>query len=456
MTVVAAAVFLALLPGAPTWAHPMPNSIMQLDVLSDSLTAELQIPVDDLSIASGVELRRVDANDVLTRRATDLQDYLARHLAVTTTDGRLWIVKVGQLHLGEAEQTATGPYREVIAHATWTPPAGADIRRFVVAADLVVHEVVTHSIVVTIHNDWGAGEVAHDGAGTQIGIIAEDTRTMNLEPLMIELDRASTWRGFTAMVHLGTEHIASGTDHLLFLLVLLLPAPLIAVGGRWRGAVSTKRTIIRMTRITLAFTLGHSLTLALSALGRLQLPATPIEVFISLSILIGAVHALRPLFPGREALTAGLFGLVHGMAFSFTLAELGLTTSQLILSLLGFNLGIELMQLGVVLLTLPSLVVLSRTNWYRPVRVLGALCAALASIGWILARVGVPNPVATLADQAGQSGIVVVIGLAVLAALAFAWQKRGGGDANGSSAEHTTPTSAPSSDMGTAARIGDI
>lgn len=240
------------------------------------------------------------------------------------------------------------------------------------------------------------------------------------------------------MIHLGTEHIASGTDHLLFLLVLLLPAPLIAVSGRWHGAVSTRRTVIRIARITLAFTLGHSLTLALSALGRLQLPATPIEVFIALSILIGAVHALRPLFPGREALAAGLFGLIHGMAFSFTLAELGLTTSQLVLSLLGFNLGIELMQLGVVLLTLPSLVVLSRTNWYTPVRVIGALCAALASIGWILARVGLPNPVAALAD-AGQSGIVVVIGLAVLAAVAYGWQKWG--DANGSSAEHTTPTS---------------
>lgn len=88
----------------------------------------------------------------------------------------------------------------------------------------------------------------------------------------------------------------------------------------------------------LAF-LGHSVTLAVAALARLDLPAAPVESLIAASILIGAGHALRPLFPGREALIAAGFGLIHGMAFSFTLAELHLDTGQLVLSLLGFNLA---------------------------------------------------------------------------------------------------------------------
>lgn len=138
------------------------------------------------------------------------------------------------------------------------------------------------------------------------------------------------------MVGMGIGHIADGTDHQLFLLTLLLPAPLLAVRRRWRGVTTTGAVIRRISAITLAFTLGHSLTLILGTLG-LPVPQQPVEAAIAVSVLVASAHALRPLFPGREPLVAGPFGLIHGMAFSTTLAQLNLTGSQLALSLLGFN-----------------------------------------------------------------------------------------------------------------------
>jgi hypothetical protein len=135
-----------------------------------------------------------------------------------------------------------------------------------------------------------------------------------------------------------------------------------------------------------AFTIGHSLTLALAAFGVVQLPSRPVEVLIAFSILVSAIHAIRPLFPGREAVIAAFFGLIHGLAFASALGNLGFSSWYRFVSLLGFNLGIETMQLTVVAVTLPSLLLLSRTRTYALLRIGGAGFAGTAALGWIWER----------------------------------------------------------------------
>jgi hypothetical protein len=195
-----------------------------------------------------------------------------------------------------------------------------------------------------------------------------------------------SFSGFAGAFHLGLRHIADGTDHLLFLLALLLPAPLLACGGRWDRRASVQHSLLQILRIVTAFTLGHSLTLALAAFGLVQLPSRPVEVLIAVSILVSAVHAIRPLFPGREAAIAAFFGLIHGLAFASALGDLGFSSWYRLVSLLGFNLGIEAMQLTVVVVTLPSLLLVSRVRAYAVLRIGGACFAAIAAIGWIVER----------------------------------------------------------------------
>jgi hypothetical protein len=139
--------------------------------------------------------------------------------------------------------------------------------------------------------------------------------------------------------------------------------------------------------IVTAFTLGHSLTLLLGALGWVRLPSQPVEVLIAVSILVSAVHAVRPLFPGREAWVAAGFGLVHGLAFAGTLSNLNLDAGPMALSILGFNVGIELMQLFVIALTIPWLIMLSQTAAYQWIRLGGAGLAAIAAGAWIAERI---------------------------------------------------------------------
>jgi HupE / UreJ protein len=196
--------------------------------------------------------------------------------------------------------------------------------------------------------------------------------------------------GFAAAFRLGIHHIAEGTDHLLFLLVLLLPAPLLVSASTrtqtWVRPAPIRASLLHILGIVTAFTLGHSFTLALSVFGLVTLPTRPFEVLIAVSILISAIHALRPLFPGREAAIAAFFGLVHGMAFASALNALGFNGWYRLVSLLGFNLGIETMQLAVVAAVLPSLLLLSRTRAYSAFRICGALLATIASVTWIAER----------------------------------------------------------------------
>ncbi len=187
------------------------------------------------------------------------------------------------------------------------------------------------------------------------------------------------------MVKLGIEHIAEGTDHILFVVTLLLAIPLPTpqrgkkvlppLGGRG------------LLRIITAFTIGHSLTLMLGTVQWLHFPSKPIEVLIAFTILVSAFHAFRPVYPKWEVLIAGTFGLIHGLAFAETLTNLELSVKQMVLSILGFNVGIELMQLVIILLVFPVLLLLSKTRYYAIVRKAGAVLMMLMALAWMIERI---------------------------------------------------------------------
>jgi hypothetical protein len=190
----------------------------------------------------------------------------------------------------------------------------------------------------------------------------------------------------TSFFRLGMRHIAEGTDHVLFLLALLLPAPLVVSGSRWGPPAGVRQSLLRILGIVTAFTIGHSLTLGLAALGFVRVPEGPVEVLIAASIFVSAVHAFRPIFPGREAWIAAFFGLIHGLAFAATLDRLSLGRWERVTGILAFNLGIETVQMIVVAVILPSLMLMSRTRVYPILRIGGAVFAGAASVGWIVER----------------------------------------------------------------------
>jgi hypothetical protein len=167
--------------------------------------------------------------------------------------------------------------------------------------------------------------------------------------------------GVASFVRLGIEHILTGWDHLLFLVVLLLR------GGRW----------LSLAKIITAFTLAHSVTLALAVLDIVTLPDRLVEAVIALSIAaVAAENLFLAPVVARRWIVSFAFGLVHGFGFSSALRALGLPAQGLLLSLLGFNAGVELGQALVVALALPALALLHRTRW-EPRMVWGSSLAIL-------------------------------------------------------------------------------
>jgi len=193
------------------------------------------------------------------------------------------------------------------------------------------------------------------------------------QPFHVVPERPSRLGVVRDYLRLGLEHIASGLDHLLFVLGLLL-----LVGGRLAPVVKT----------VTAFTLGHSVTLSLAVLGFVRFPVGLIELAIAASVFVlGAELARGPGAPASRLrrfpwAMAGAFGLLHGFGFAGALAQVGLPSGEIPLSLFAFNLGIELGQLAFVALALAGwrLLVLARAPapaWLRaaPAYGIGTLAA---------------------------------------------------------------------------------
>ena len=139
--------------------------------------------------------------------------------------------------------------------------------------------------------------------------------------------------------------------------------------------------------------------------------------------MIYAVHALRPIFPGKEIYAAAGFGLIHGFAFAGTLANLNLDADQMALSVLGVNTGIELMQLFIIAVIVPSFIILSRTNAYRFIRISGAAFAGIAAIAWMVQRYSEQsNVLTTLVEKIAEQAPWITFGIVLLAIINLFWR----------------------------------
>jgi len=114
-----------------------------------------------------------------------------------------------------------------------------------------------------------------------------------------------------------------------------------------------------VVKIVTAFTIGHSLMLILGAIQLININPNNIEIGIAITILLSGINISKPIFFGKEVLIALLFGFVHGLAFANTIMFFNLDISQFIWSVLGFNIGIELVQILIVLISFPIILYVS-------------------------------------------------------------------------------------------------
>jgi hypothetical protein len=368
------------------FSHPMPNSLVLLNIHEKNISGDIQLPLGELQSAIGMGVND-NSLHLIQRLGDTLRSYLLKHIRPQTFDGKPWKVIIGEMKIVEIKSQLTGDYKELDISFSMTPPPFYDLRNFYFNYDVILHQVASHKILVSIKQDWQQGIIKEDTNYQEVGVISLDIPTGKVFPFQISLQQGSSWKGFKNMVSLGIRHIADGTDHILFLLTLLLPAMLLVEKKRWGKFIGTKASLLNLLKIVTAFTMGHSLTLILGTLHWLSFPTKPIEILIAITILTSAFHALRPIYPTKELLIAAGFGLVHGLAFAETLINLQLSAKQMIISILGFNIGIELMQLFIISLIFPILILLSKTKYYTLIRSVGAIIMMFLAFAWIIERI---------------------------------------------------------------------
>jgi hypothetical protein len=222
----------------------------------------------------------------------------------------------------------------------------------------------------------------------------ESSAMLSPEQPQAELTRAATsvLSVLQRYIVQGVWHIWIGIDHILFLLSLLVLAPLIVSKrkvNQWQAHQTLRPALVDVLAVVTAFTLAHSITLGLAVLKWLEPPADLIEPAIAISVVLAALNNLMGWVSVKRWKLAFVFGLIHGFGFANVLLELGLPAAALATALAGFNIGVELGQLAIVAVFFPVAWLLRNTLFYRWVVVTGgSLLIALIGLLWTLQRTG--------------------------------------------------------------------
>jgi hypothetical protein len=353
-----ALVVLAVL-AAPAAAHQ--SSIKYVDVTVDGADAAVAITVAPGDLVEPMHLPADATPTAAQAAAAPIAPYVAGWLALALGDGRACPAAVAH-----ASPDLDGRFVVVAWRATC--PAAIDALALDFHGFFAVD--ARHEAILTVH-------AAGDDAEPAIVRATEPVITM----------RAGETQSLLAWVRLGMHHIYSGRDHISFVLALLLVV-MLAHGTGWttRSPLDTAK---RTATIVTAFTIAHSLSLIAASLGWVSLPGRFVESAIAASIVYTAIeNMIAPATRWRYALAFG-FGLVHGMGFASALEAL-LPPTHVIAPLLGFNLGVELGQLTIVLVALPLFYLAARglgAARYR--RVLLPILSSLIlvfGLNWLIAR----------------------------------------------------------------------
>jgi hypothetical protein len=350
-------------------AHKPSDSYLRLHIDGEHITGQWDIALRDLDLAIGLDGNAdnaIDWGEVRTR-ASDIDGYALGHLSLSGDDSPCLLTVTDHL----VDHHTDGTYIVLMLDGV----CAAQIATLKVDYSLLFNIDAQHRGLLRL--EYGAEETR-----VITTVLSEENARQHFA-----MSESSAWRRLVGFISDGMHHIAIGYDHILFLIVLLLPAVLERRDNRWVATTSFTHSLWKVAAIVTAFTIAHSITLTLATLGLVNLPSRLVESAIALSVVLTAIDNVFPFLPRRRWIVAFVFGLLHGFGFASVLSDLGLPRSELALSLLGFNIGVEIGQLLIVLLIVP-LAFLLRDQVLYPRYVLrggSALIGTLAT-AWLLER----------------------------------------------------------------------
>jgi hydrogenase/urease accessory protein HupE len=344
---------LALLAVAlPAFAHRVGISRGEYRADGDSLQATLTFARPELIAA----VPGLDAND--DGRLSEDEVARGRGLLATTLVGGLQVRTAKGDCRGELERAALTTYDGVAVDLHYRCPQAS--QQFHVRLSLLSALSIGHRHLASVLS----GDYA--GAATRVVYEGSPEFEVGAQPA------ASDQRVAGPLFALGVEHILTGFDHLMFLF----------------GVILVGRNLRSLLLAITAFTLAHSVTLGVAALGVWAPSPSLVEPAIALSIVYVGIENWFVADASRRWLLTFPFGLIHGFGFAGALREIALPSAQVPLALLSFNLGVETGQVLVLALVLPILFRLRRGEWFARTGVrYASTLVAIAGLVWFVQRV---------------------------------------------------------------------
>jgi len=355
-------------------SHEIGQSLVFLNIYENQLTGHLEVIVDDVNRALGISLPTDGSatTEMLEPYRQQIIDYLRSKLRLgpasspyTLTFGtpEIYHIEIADYVTLKFESERLENIPEQIG-IEFTP-------LFEIDKDHV-------GVLIEKHN-WKNGIFDN-----------QEIPTLFFSPgksdLELDISKSSKMRGFVAVVKEGIRHIWIGIDHILFLLALLLPSVYRLVNSRREPVEKFKSALWYTVKVITFFTIAHTVTLSLASLNIISLNARFVESIIAFSIALAALHNLVPLWKGKDWIIAFAFGLFHGFGFANVLEPLGLGTEHTFLSLFGFNLGVEIGQVVIIILIFPILFLLRKTKVYPWIYKWASILLIAIAMFWFFER----------------------------------------------------------------------
>ncbi len=357
------------LVSASAHAHKPSDSYLRLHVDGNRVSGQWDIALRDLDLALGLDRNSdnaIDWGEVRTRR-DEINRYALDRLDVSSAGVRCALT-VGD-HL--VDHHTDGAYAVLMLDGH----CQASISNLDVSYSLLFDLDAQHRGLLRLERGAESTAVA-------TAIFPKERATQRFD-----LNGASRWASLRGFISDGVRHIAIGYDHILFLIALLLPAVLRRRDRRWVAVDSFRPAFWNVAAMVTAFTIAHSITLSLATLGVVNLPSRWVEAAIALSVLLTALDNVVAFLPRRRWLVAFAFGLLHGFGFASVLRDLALPRTELALSLFGFNVGVEIGQLILVVVLIPIAFLLRERRLYsRYLLNGGSIVIALFATAWLIER----------------------------------------------------------------------
>lgn len=370
-------------------AHNPDQSYLYFKIYEDRIEGTVEMTVKDINIAleSSIDPSPYfkGKDDEITTAplptewesyAPQLKAYLLSKIAIKT-GGQDLTINFDELEILKLTKTIY-----ILYHFDLNPisevPDNLEIDYNVLFDKVDIHRGLT----IIAHN-WKAGIINNESLSSLIFSPNDTVQSLSLTD-------SSIWQGFLALVKLGMWHIYIGIDHIFFLLALILPSVILKRRREDRLDIKPvekfSTSIMYILKIVTLFTIAHSITLSLAALGYINLESRIVESLIAFSIGLAALHNIYPIVNRGEGLITFLFGLFHGMGFASVLGEKGIEGEYLAVSLFGFNIGVEIGQILIVCAIFPILFFLRGKPVYKKILIWGSWFLIAASLYWLIER----------------------------------------------------------------------